>query len=267
MASGRKRASTGNGTTNLSAKPLGLTVSDLARHSGISVSTIKYYLREGLLPQGDLAAQSRQYYGQRHLDRLAVIRALRDMAKIPIEMVRQLVGVLDQGGNPTFELIAMAIDALGRRRTRETAIERGVKQELLQLLASRRIHARPTSGALRDLTASVVILRRFSPGLHVKQLIPYLDYSLSLAEKEVTANADNVLSNPDRALTTAVLGTVLWEPLIVATRRIASEHFAGLVFSRGSKPTIGSSHAAKPRATRAGTRRKLAVTSRKRPLV
>ena len=257
--------------TQSSDVPLGLTVSQLAKLSGISVSTIKYYLREGLLAQGDLAAQSRQYYGQRHLDRLAVIRALRDMAKLPIEMVRQLVEVLDRGNNPTFELIAMAIDALARRHTRETAVERGVKQELLQLLATRRIRARPTSGALRDLTASVVILRRFSPNLQVKQLIPYLDYSLSLAEKEVTANADNVLSNPDRALITAVLGTVLWEPLIVATRRIASEHFASRIFSRSAQapaPRSARQPKQRERATRAagrGTRQRSAGTSRKQP--
>ncbi|MEO6599959.1 MAG: MerR family transcriptional regulator [Polyangiaceae bacterium] len=261
--SGQPRT-TGGGKAQSTARPRGLTISELAKVSGISMSTIKYYLREGLLPQGDLAAQSRQYYGQRHLDRLAVIRALRETADLPIEMVRQLVGVLDKGTIPTFDLVAMAIDALGRHRGRETATERAVKQELLELLATRRIRVRPLSGALRDLTASVVMLRRFSPGLRVKQLIPYLEYALSLAEMEVTANADNVLSNPDRALSTAVLGTALWEPLIVATRRIASEHFAGPIFSRAAKPPAkNSSRTSKQRAKRPDTHRQRSVGVRK----
>jgi hypothetical protein len=169
------------------------------------------------------------------------------VAGLPIETVKQLVLVLDRGGVPTLQLVATAIDALSRHRgTRESSSERRVAQELSEFLKSRGLRVRSASGALRDLAVAVSVLRRFRPNLEIVQLTPYVDYALALAEHEVGGSARRLLADAQSALTTGVLGTVLWEPLILATRRLASEHVATRVLeSRSVRP-----RSSKPRQAR-----------------
>lgn len=47
------------------------------------VATIKYYLREALLPQGKRAAVNQASYQQQHLHRLRPIRVLLEVADLP----------------------------------------------------------------------------------------------------------------------------------------------------------------------------------------
>jgi hypothetical protein len=51
-------------------------IDDLAQRAGVSVDTIRYYQREGLLPSGDRVGRALRY-GPSHLERLERIRALQ----------------------------------------------------------------------------------------------------------------------------------------------------------------------------------------------
>lgn len=53
-----------------------IRIDELARRSGLTVDTIRFYQREGLLPPAQRAGRSK-VYGQDHLDRLAQIRDLQ----------------------------------------------------------------------------------------------------------------------------------------------------------------------------------------------
>ena len=57
-------------------------MAELATRSGLSVPTIKYYLREGLLPAGVATGATRAVYDETHVHRLRLIRALTDVAGI-----------------------------------------------------------------------------------------------------------------------------------------------------------------------------------------
>ena len=55
-----------------------LMVKDLARLSGHSIHTIKFYLKIGLIKEAGRSPETRfRYFGQAALDRLASIRTLR----------------------------------------------------------------------------------------------------------------------------------------------------------------------------------------------
>ncbi len=41
-----------------------MRVAELSRRSGVSVASIKYYLREGLLPPGELTSPNQAHYGE-----------------------------------------------------------------------------------------------------------------------------------------------------------------------------------------------------------
>jgi DNA-binding transcriptional MerR regulator len=54
----------------------GLRIDDLAHRAGVTVDTIRYYRREGLLPPAERAGRTK-VYGPEHLARLARIRELQ----------------------------------------------------------------------------------------------------------------------------------------------------------------------------------------------
>lgn len=74
-----------------------MLLNELARTSGTSTASIKYYRRQGLLPPGRRLTATRFDYGREHLERLALIRALRELAHAPIEDIRALTTVIDEG--------------------------------------------------------------------------------------------------------------------------------------------------------------------------
>lgn len=54
------------------------TVSDLAERSGLPASTIRYYVRQGLMPAGQRLSRTRSVYNQKHLRALETIKSLRE---------------------------------------------------------------------------------------------------------------------------------------------------------------------------------------------
>lgn len=74
-----------------------MLLNELVRRSGTSTASIKYYRWQGLLPPGRRITTTRFDYGREHLERLALIRSLRDEAHASIEDIRALTGVIDAG--------------------------------------------------------------------------------------------------------------------------------------------------------------------------
>ena len=61
-------------------------VSELAGHAGVSVRTVRYYIKEGLLPSPKLRGRY-ALYDEEHLDRLRLILRLKD-AYLPLKEIR-----------------------------------------------------------------------------------------------------------------------------------------------------------------------------------
>ena len=106
----------------------------LSERSGLPVATIKYYLREGLLPGGEAVGATRARYDERHLRRLRLIRALVDVAQLRLDVVRAVLRAVEtadsrhtaigaahreltaaDGPEPSADSLA-AVDALLERR-------------------------------------------------------------------------------------------------------------------------------------------------------
>ncbi|GAB3489735.1 MerR family transcriptional regulator [Nocardiopsis coralliicola] len=82
-----------------------MRMAELSRQSGVPVATIKYYLREGLLPKGEALAATQASYGPEHIRRLRLIRALSDVAGLPLATVRGLVSAVDDTGMDLYRLL------------------------------------------------------------------------------------------------------------------------------------------------------------------
>lgn len=81
---------------------------ELAERSSVSVASIKYYRREGLLPPGERITATRQSYDRRHLDRLGLIGVLREVAHASIADIHTLVEVIDDPARPLIDALELA---------------------------------------------------------------------------------------------------------------------------------------------------------------
>ena len=80
----------------------------------------------------------------------------------------------------------------------------------------------PDSPGRHDLARALVALRRFAPGAvtDVAALRPYADAARTLADSEIPSTFDSDVDT-DEALRFSVLGTVLFEPVLLALRKLA----------------------------------------------
>lgn len=82
-----------------------MQLKDLSGHTGVSAASIKYYLREGLLPAGETVHATRAQYSARHVERLGLIQALRRIVGLNIEQIRGILKMADDGA-PRLDLLA-----------------------------------------------------------------------------------------------------------------------------------------------------------------
>jgi DNA-binding transcriptional MerR regulator len=82
-----------------------MQLKELSDRAGVSAASIKYYLREGLLPAGEIVHATRAQYADQHVSRLRLIQALRKVVGLSIEQIRSLLWLAD-GGAPRLQLLA-----------------------------------------------------------------------------------------------------------------------------------------------------------------
>ncbi|HSV40910.1 MAG TPA: MerR family transcriptional regulator, partial [Nocardioidaceae bacterium] len=70
-------------------------MAELSSRTGLTVPTIKFYLREGLIPAGEATGATRARYDDTHVRRLRLIRALTEVAGLRLETVRQVLEDID----------------------------------------------------------------------------------------------------------------------------------------------------------------------------
>lgn len=64
---------------------------ELEQRSGVNRETIRYYIREGLLPEPARASRNSALYGDEHLARLRAIRRLQDERFLPLAVIKALL--------------------------------------------------------------------------------------------------------------------------------------------------------------------------------
>lgn len=85
-----------------------MLLSELAKATGTTPASIKYYLREGLLPPGERITATRADYGPRHIDRLHLIRTLRETCGTPIPHIAALTAILDDDRRTLLDAMELA---------------------------------------------------------------------------------------------------------------------------------------------------------------
>jgi DNA-binding transcriptional MerR regulator len=199
-----------------------MKISELSRRSGIPLPTIKFYIREGLLPAGERTAMTQAVYGEEHVERLSLIRALKDEAGLSLATITNMLRAADASSN---DFVGAAIDAIERPvgPPIDESSEEFRSAFTAMLAIASEMDASAATGAVRDGARALVRIRR-AFGVDPTPVIGlYADVARRIAEIEIP---DDWSPQQERMATLryAVLGTVMFEPVILALRRMA--HFA-----------------------------------------
>jgi AcrR family transcriptional regulator len=66
-----------------------ITISELSRVTGTPATTIRFYMREGMLPPPERRGKTRAYYGPIHVKRLLDIRKMREKSDLSIREIKE----------------------------------------------------------------------------------------------------------------------------------------------------------------------------------
>lgn len=88
-----------------------MRVSELVACTGVPLATVKYYLREGLLMPGEATSATQARYGEEHVRRLGLVKALAG-AGLPIPRIRKVLQLIDHPDGSLFEVLGQAIGQL-----------------------------------------------------------------------------------------------------------------------------------------------------------
>ena len=188
---------------------------ELSERSGTTVATLKYYLREGLVPVGQSLGATRADYSEAHLQRVRLIRALID-AGVSVSEAKRVVAALDDPPTSRHDLLGRAQYALPA-----THAGTAVSAEVHHLLESLGWQVSPGSPALRSLSGAIAAARSGGVPLEEESLTGYARATEAVAQVDVAAVPRDDLA---AALHRVVAGTVLVDPVLAALRRLAQEH-------------------------------------------
>ena len=119
-----------------------LRIGELARLTGASAPTIRYYEEIGLLPAACRRSGGQRSYGEADIRRLTFIRRCRDFA-LPIKQVQELVSLMrdrDRSCGEARDLAQRHLEALRTRLVELKALERTIA-ELVQRCDDSRANA------------------------------------------------------------------------------------------------------------------------------
>jgi DNA-binding transcriptional MerR regulator len=197
---------------------VGMRLAELSARSRLSTATIKYYLREGLLHPGTTQSSTWATYDDQHLHRLRLVRALTEVAGLSLDAVRGVIDAVDASGSdheargaaqwPLAGAVAQEPSAASVRRVD------GLVHRHDWRLATASPYRRVLAAALDTLDelgfpATDEVLDAYASAL---ETVAAIEVARVAAEREPVLAAERV-----------VVGTLLYEPVLLTLRRMAHE--------------------------------------------
>ncbi|MCP2248790.1 MerR family transcriptional regulator [Lentzea aerocolonigenes] len=200
-----------------------MRIAELSRRTGVPVPTIKYYLREGLLEPGARTSPNQAFYGESHVRRLRLIRALVDIGGQSVGATKSVLKGIDEPGISVHAALGAAQYAM--TTTRAPVVDEAWKtaaRTVAELVAKRGWDVKETNPSQQAMTEVVATLLRLGQDHWLAVLDTYTDAAESIAERELAELAGR--ADIDDITERAIVVTVLGDVLLSALRRLAQEH-------------------------------------------
>ncbi|AEM81636.1 MerR family transcriptional regulator [Streptomyces violaceusniger] len=212
-----------------------MRLAELSERSGVSTATIKYYLRERLLPPGERITATKSEYGEEHLRRLRLVRSLIQVGRMPVATAREVLEAAEDESLSQNARMGAAVWALphgaepdeddphaARAREQVDTVLRRMDWSYGQELGD-------TSPAYRMLVAAIASLDRLGYPHDTEHLLVHarLAGELAVADLDLVETFDT----PPERIEAVVALTVLYEPVLLSLRRLAQTEESGRRFA------------------------------------
>ncbi|MFD9316447.1 MerR family transcriptional regulator [Streptomyces sp. NPDC060053] len=215
-----------------------MRISELSRRSGVPAATIKYYRREGLLPEGRALNPTTVEYGEEHIQRLRLIRSLIQLGGLSVARTREVLEAVDRPLD-AFETLGVVHHALpvpsaetnGKSgadnedgpgaESADEAVPGGTAARVDALIENMGWRISDASPHRPALAESLAALSRLGTDYTADDLIPYARLATSAADLDFAQfeGIEDRIALAERA----VVLTVLFEPVVRLLRRLAQE--------------------------------------------
>jgi DNA-binding transcriptional MerR regulator len=190
-----------------------LKMSELAEQSGVSAGTIKHYLREGLLGEGDeivRTSRNMAYYPPDYVERIQLIKRLQEDRFMPLRIIKGMMGSEPDRARALIELedriIERAVEAREGERMSVVEAQRryDIPRNVLDRLAELGILTPTSRGYDADDVKIIEAISRFRAGGYDEQLgftvfdtLRYRDALEPLVAEEVRTLLDRLAGEVD----------------------------------------------------------------------
>jgi len=202
-------------------------ISELSRESGVAIASIKWFKREGLLPEGRATSATMVEYGPDHVKRLRLIKALTTVGGLSIAATREVLVAIDEARSPAQTLkavsYAMSVPITGRAGAADTEVdgETDARAEVDELIAHMGWDVAGDSPHLKGLAVTLREMDRMGVGLPPDALVSYARLAASAARLDIerASTVDDQMALAERAAASLALSG----PLLELLRRVAQE--------------------------------------------
>jgi DNA-binding transcriptional MerR regulator len=204
-------------------------ISELSEQSGVTVATIKYYLREGLLPPGNKLSERHADYGGHHVARLRLLRVLREVGAVPVAGLKEIVDAVQNESLSIHQMFGATYDALARSSDAVIERDRALASQVVEQAGW--THVRPDTPALDQLAGLLSVLSDLGWPLDLPNAATYLGLINAIAAYEVSRlTAADLQADRNAVVQQMVVGQVVFGQLLLSLRRLAHEHHSALRF-------------------------------------
>ncbi|WP_253889278.1 MerR family transcriptional regulator [Actinokineospora diospyrosa] len=195
-------------------------IGELSKRTGVAVPTIKYYLREGMLPPGELTSPNQARYDETHVHRLRLVRALIDVGGLPVATVKEVLTSVDSPSDDIEKLLGTVQHALfPGPPPSSAATQAAAEDEVRALIGELGWYCRDNHPAVSALATVLVSARALGHSEFLDTVRRYV----TVAEQIGVVDLDYIVDRlgVDGMVESVVVGTVLGDTALIALRRLA----------------------------------------------
>ncbi|WP_136706578.1 MerR family transcriptional regulator [Agromyces sp. H66] len=199
-----------------------MRISALADAAGLPLATVKYYLREGLLHPGVATSATQATYDTSHLRRLRLIRALTGAVGLSVQQARTILALVDDPGDDLYATLGRAVSALPPTVAEASADDPDPYPRARAALEALGQVYDPGFAAVAQLESALAASEAAGMPISDERLLAYGRRLRDIAAFDL----ERMPREPHAAVEYTVLGTALYEPVILALRRLAHQDVA-----------------------------------------
>jgi DNA-binding transcriptional MerR regulator len=209
-----------------------MRLAELCAATGVAPATVKYYLREGLLPAGERVSATRAEYGPDHVERLRLIRALVEGADVSIDGIRRIVDAIEHPPSSQQDYFWVAQQAINGA-TPDVEVTEGTAEAVRRLGWD---DCEPM--VLAHLQAALDTAAQAGFPVDGDRLVAYGEAMEPVARYDLEALlADPRVQTPSGALQHVAVGTVVTDSVLAALRRLAQQQESERRFAAAPVPS------------------------------